>query len=159
MHLFEGNQTALIETVMPLERTEPMHRPRAFGQGVTELRRTMNTTDRRSSKRFPIELPAELHINKFRLEEKTLNISSAGLLMTCSRDGVSPGMRVKVCISWPHMREKNKLMLMRRGRVVWCQSGKVAIQWKRSKSLTLTAEEMSRMGRKPHAASVISAGR
>ena len=139
-----------------------MQRPRAFGHGAPELRKTMkDTADRRSTKRFPIELPAELYINKFRLEEKTLNISSAGLLMTCSREGISAGMRVRVCVSWPPMREKTKMMLMRRGRVVWSQSGKIAIQWKRSKSLTLTAAEMvkARAGRKPRRVQAASAVR
>src|SRR5271166_4027566 len=101
-------------------------------------------TDRRTTKRYPIELPAELLINKVQLREKTLNIGSAGLLMTCSREGLAAGMRVKVCISWPRTREKTKLMLMRRGRVVWCHSGRVAIQWKRAKSLTLTAAALGK---------------
>jgi hypothetical protein len=160
MYRLDGNGMLLHESFVPLERAEPMHRPRAFGHAV-ELRRQMtDTADRRGTKRFPIELPAELYINKYRLDEKTLNISSAGLLMTCSREGVSPGMRVRVCISWPPMREKTKMMLMRRGRVVWSQSGKVAIQWKRSKSLTLTAAELAkvRTGRKPRRSKALSAG-
>jgi len=161
MYTFEGNRTLLQEPFLPLERAEPMHRPRAFGQGAVEPRRTVReATDRRGSKRFPIELPAELHINKFRLEEKTVNISSAGLLMTCSHEGISPGIRVRVCISWPPMREKTRMMLMRRGRVVWCQGGKIAVQWKRSKSLTLTAAERveARSGRKPRRAKASAAG-
>lgn len=118
----------------------------------------VDSSDRRISKRFPIELPAELHINNVQLRETTLNISSAGTLMTCSREGVAVGMRVKVCISWPPVREKTKMMLMRRGRIVRCQSGRIAIAWKRSKSLTLTALGKTRARRsspRPRRLSVI----
>ena len=103
-----------------------------------------NATDRRAFERFPIELPVELRFNRLRLHETSVNIASGGLLMTCSCEEMKVGMFVKVCINWPVMKEDKTPVLMRRGRIVRRESGRIAIQWKRSKSLTLTSRVLSR---------------
>jgi hypothetical protein len=102
-----------------------------------------NATDRRAFERFPIEVPVELRFKRLQLDEKTVNIGSGGLLMTCSCEDLKVGMYVKVCISWPVMKDETTPVLVRRGRIVRRESGRIAIHWKRSKSLTLTSPDLS----------------
>jgi hypothetical protein len=98
-----------------------------------------DATDRRAFERFPMELPVELRVKQLRLHETTVKIGSGGLLMTCSREEMKVGMYVKVFISWPVAKEKTESVLIKRGRIVRSEPGRIAIQWKRGKSLTLSS--------------------
>jgi hypothetical protein len=98
--------------------------------------------DHREFERYPIELPVQLQFHRCWIDEKTVNIGSGGMLMTCSQEGFSVGMYINTRIRWPLMREGTTRVLLRHGRIVRRESGRIAMQWKRSqKLLTLTAPE------------------
>lgn len=89
--------------------------------------------DRRHSDRFPIERELRYSVlNKRAAEEsgdgKTINISSSGVLFT-SQHRLLPGRRVELSISWPaQLNDQCGLKLMARGRVVWFEEGRGAIE-------------------------------
>jgi PilZ domain len=90
-------------------------------------------TDRRGSDRFPIARDVHYSVlNKRMAEEagdgKTINISSSGVLFT-SQHRLLPGRRVELSISWPaQLNDQCGLKLMARGRVVWFENGRAAIE-------------------------------
>ena len=90
--------------------------------------------DRREFERYPIELPVQLQFHRCWIDEKTVNIGSGGMLMTCSQEGFSVGMHVNVRIRWPLMREGTTRVLLRHGPIVRRESGRIAIKWKRSQN-------------------------
>jgi PilZ domain-containing protein len=113
-----GNGT-LIETVAaPPLHVNSERIPKAVG------------SERRTTERFPIELPAELCIREIRIPGTTVNISSGGLLMKCSHDSVKIGKRVKVRITnWPNSRGKNSdVALIMEGAVVRDSTGYLAVR-------------------------------
>jgi hypothetical protein len=89
--------------------------------------------ERRIADRFPIEREIRYKILSRKDGEesgqgKTINMSSNGVLFSADRF-VVPGKRVEVAISWPaQLNSKVALKLVARGRVVRCDSGKVAIE-------------------------------
>ena len=89
--------------------------------------------DRRHTDRFPIERSVRYTVlNKRAVDEsgegKTINISSSGVLFT-SQHRLLPGLRVELSISWPaQLNDKCGLQLMARGRVIWNDEGRVAIE-------------------------------
>jgi hypothetical protein len=87
-------------------------------------------SERRTTQRFPIELPAELCILEMRIPGTTVNISSGGLLMKCSHDSVKVGRRVKVRITnWPNSSGKNsEVVLVIDGAVVRDSTEYVAVR-------------------------------
>jgi hypothetical protein len=86
--------------------------------------------ERRTKRRFPIELPAELFIREKRFLGKTVNISSGGLLLKCSHESVKIGKRVRVRIkSWPNSDQKDsEVVLVIDGAVVRDSLGYVAVR-------------------------------
>jgi len=86
--------------------------------------------DRRTTRRFPIELPAELCIRQMRFSGTTVNISSGGLLLKCSHDSVKVGRRVKVRITdWPNSKgNKSDVALIMEGAVVRGSRGYLAVR-------------------------------
>jgi hypothetical protein len=90
----------------------------------------VNRPERRHSRRFPIELAAELHAGRDRISGRTANISSGGLLMICSHQQLEVGKRVKVRITnWPGApRKKTKVVLIVEGFIVRMSSTYVAVR-------------------------------
>ena len=86
--------------------------------------------ERRRSKRFPIQLKAELHVGNKSFPGITTNISSSGLLLACSNAILPIGKRVKVrIINWPGLRPNEPhTTVVVVGSVVRNGSGFVAIQ-------------------------------
>ena len=89
--------------------------------------------DRRSSIRFPIELPAELRANKMSIRGTTVNISSGGLLMSCFDGDLAIGTRVKVQVRITPTTSTNdqELALVIDGAITRKSAGYVAVQRKR----------------------------
>jgi hypothetical protein len=89
--------------------------------------------DRRTSIRFPIELPVELRANKKSIWGTTVNISSGGLLMSCSDGDLARGTRVKVQVRiTPTASTKDQeLALVIDGTITRKSGGYVAVQRKR----------------------------
>jgi PilZ domain-containing protein len=87
-------------------------------------------SERRTTQRFPIQLPAELCIREMRFHGTTVNISSGGLLMKCSHDMLKVGKRVKVRITnWPSSNEKRSdVTLIVEGAVLRDSSGYLAVR-------------------------------
>ena len=77
-------------------------------------------SERRTTKRFPLKLSAELCIREICIRGTTVNISSGGLLMKCSHDSVKIGWRVKVRLTnWPNPSGKSsQVALIMDGAVV-----------------------------------------
>jgi PilZ domain len=77
-------------------------------------------SERRTTKRFPLKLPAELCIREMCIRGTTVNISSGGLLMKCSHDSLKIGWRVKVRLTnWPNPSgKKSQVTLIMDGAVV-----------------------------------------
>lgn len=90
----------------------------------------LNPKERRASRRFPIELVAELTVGSARILGTTVNISSGGLLMTCSGAEFQVGTRVTVRVAgWPAKRRRNrKVALILQGRVVRSFADQVAVR-------------------------------
>jgi PilZ domain len=86
--------------------------------------------ERRTTRRFAIELPAELCIRELCVRGTTVNISSGGLLMKCSHDSVEEGNRVKVRITnWPNSSGNNSaIALIMEGAVVRGSTGYLAVR-------------------------------
>ena len=86
--------------------------------------------ERRTKRRFPIELPAELCVRGMHFRGITVNISSGGLLMKCRHDSVKIGKHVKVRITnWPNSSGKNsEVVLVIEGAVVRASVGYVAVR-------------------------------
>jgi hypothetical protein len=90
-------------------------------------------TDRRLSKRFPIECAVRYQTMSQRAEilagnGKTLNISSSGVLFKSDHD-LPVGTRLEVSISWPvPLNERCRLNLVARGRVIRHMKGRLAMQ-------------------------------
>jgi len=86
--------------------------------------------ERRTTRRFPIKLPAELCIREMRIPGTTVNISSGGLLMKCSHGSFKIGKRVKVRITnWPNSSGKNsEVVLVIEGAVVRDSTEHVAVR-------------------------------
>jgi PilZ domain len=86
--------------------------------------------DRRTTRRFPIELPAELCIREMRFRGTTVNISSGGLLMKYSHDSIKVGRHVRVRITnWPSSGGNNSdVALIIEGAVVRNSTGYLAVQ-------------------------------
>ena len=95
-----------------------------------ELLSNARWLERRTRRRFPIELPAELCIRELRFRGTTVNISSGGLLMKCSHDSVKIGKRVNVRIkNWPDPSGKDsEVVLLIEGTVVRNSMGYVAVR-------------------------------
>jgi hypothetical protein len=93
--------------------------------------------DRRTSFRFPLESPAELRTKKKVIRGTTLNISSGGLLMSCSDGELTIGTRVKVNVhvaTWLDASTKeHELLLIVEGAIVRKSAGYVAVQRKHYK--------------------------
>lgn len=90
----------------------------------------LKSRDRRARRRYPIELPAELTSSRKRVEGKTVNISTSGLLLACPNPELRIGTRVKVRIGdWPLQRRKNGMLaLIVEGHIVRSSDGKVAVR-------------------------------
>lgn len=86
--------------------------------------------ERRTKRRFPIELPAEICIRETRFRGTTVNISSGGLLIKCSYDKVKLGTRVKVRLTnWPGSTgKKSDVVLVIEGAVVRDSTGYLAVR-------------------------------
>lgn len=90
-------------------------------------------SDRRHSDRFPIERELRYRVLGKRGSEETgegttINISSSGVLFTTPHLLV-PGRRMEVSISWPaQLNNKCALRLVARGRLVWFEEGKAALE-------------------------------
>jgi hypothetical protein len=98
----------------------------------------LNAFERRAFLRLPMVVPVELRMNRLRLSENTINIGGGGVLVTCSHDAMRVGIYATVIFDWPLVHESAKRQfamrrLTKRGRVVRSESGRIAIEWKRSK--------------------------
>ena len=92
-------------------------------------------SERRTTQRYPIQLPAELCIREKRICGTTVNISSGGLLIKCSDDAFKIGGHVNVRITnWPNSsRNNSEVVLMIEGAVVRNWTGYVAVRRMRYK--------------------------
>jgi hypothetical protein len=98
---------------------------------IEHLQRTLDvvTPERRISRRFPIKLHAELHVGQKCIIGTTVNISSGGLLMTCSPDELKTRRRVRVRLpDWPSAPQGGKMTLILNGSIVRIAHGLVAVQ-------------------------------
>jgi len=88
--------------------------------------------ERRTSARFPLELPAELTAGKVKLKAKTANISSGGLLLSCeSQQEVEVGTLVTVRLNWPIPQRSKQVVLVMHGEIIRRQASGVAIRHRR----------------------------
>ena len=94
------------------------------------LKPKATSLERRTTQRFPIELPADLYILEVRIPGTTVNISSGGLLLKCSHGSVKLGRRVKVRITnWPNFGGENPgVVLVIDGAVVRDSTEYVAVR-------------------------------
>ena len=87
--------------------------------------------ERRTSRRFPIELPGEVSNRKTCIHGTTVNVSSGGLLMACSNSMLKVGEHVRVRLtSWPIARHDTNLALIVAGVVVRSWAGYIAVRRK-----------------------------
>jgi hypothetical protein len=85
--------------------------------------------DRRTSRRFPIELLAELCIGQKSIVARTVNISSGGLLLSCFPDDLRTRRRVRVRLTnWPTAPKGRKITLVVIGSIVRIEPGLVAVR-------------------------------
>ena len=90
-------------------------------------------TDRRASDRFPMDRDVKFRIiNRKNGEEtgvgKTINMSSNGVLFE-TENGVLPGRRVEIAISWPaQLNNACALKLVARGRIVRVEGSRAAVE-------------------------------
>lgn len=84
---------------------------------------------RRSSARFPIELPVRYKVAKSSGSGRTINIGSGGALMTISHP-VKPGERIELTISWPVLLyQKVRLNLIAHGTILRVAEGRAAVKF------------------------------
>jgi hypothetical protein len=89
--------------------------------------------DRRTNARFPCRLAVSYHTMEHpfisgQATSETLNISSKGLLFTCS-DPLQPGQLVQVSVDWPARLENQvPLKLVAEGRIVRNNDGQTAMR-------------------------------
>ena len=86
--------------------------------------------ERRTSARFPLELPAELTAGKVKLKAKTANISSGGLLLSCEQE-VEVGTLVTVRLNWPIPQRSKQVVLVVHGEIIRRQASGIAILHRR----------------------------
>jgi hypothetical protein len=85
--------------------------------------------ERRMSKRFPIELRAELQVGQTCIHGTTVNISSGGLLLTCSPGELKTRRRVMVRLpNWPSSPEGGEISLIVMGSIVRIGPRSVAVR-------------------------------
>ena len=88
------------------------------------------TPERRSSTRFPLELSAELAAGKLKLQARTANISSGGLLLYCDQE-VEIGTLVTVRLTWPIPQRNKQMVLVVHGEIIRRELRSVAIRHRR----------------------------
>jgi hypothetical protein len=88
------------------------------------------TPERRSSARFPLELPAELAAGDVKLKAMTTNVSSGGLLLNCDPE-VEIGTLVTVRMNWPVAQRTKQVILVVHGEIIRRQAGGIAIRHRR----------------------------
>ena len=77
-------------------------------------------------------LPCEISTPKTLIHGTTVNVSSGGLLIYCSEDGLKVGEHVKVRLtSWPGVRQDSNLALVVEGVIVRSWAGYIAVRKKR----------------------------
>lgn len=86
--------------------------------------------ERRSSARFPLELPAELLAGNVRLKTTTANISSGGLLLSCDQE-VEIGTLATVRVSWPISQRSKQVVLVVQGEIIRREPCHLAIRHRR----------------------------
>lgn len=92
-----------------------------------------NTTERRSSNRFPIEREIRYTVlNRKSANEtgegRTLNMSSSGILFRTDQI-LPPGRTLELAVNWPaQLNEHCALKLVARGRVVRFERGMAAVE-------------------------------
>lgn len=92
-----------------------------------------NSTERRSSNRFPIERDIRYKVlNKKGISEtragRTINMSSSGILFTTDQV-LLPGRSLEVAVNWPaQLNDHCALKLVARGRVVRAEAGRAALE-------------------------------
>ena len=91
--------------------------------------RPLDVTERRRRTRFPIALDARYSVPaRLEVEGRTVNISSAGVLITSTHD-LSAGTSISVKIEWPvSLGNSRRLALHIHGTVVRSDSGLVAVR-------------------------------
>ena len=108
----------------------------------------MHKDERRNSDRFPIERDVRYKwLARKDGEEtgigKTINMSSSGVLFSTDQ-ALLPGRRLEIAISWPaQLNAKVALKLVARGRVIWSQNGKVAVEMQQHEFRTQAASPIS----------------
>jgi hypothetical protein len=91
--------------------------------------------DQRMHRRYPIELDAEFELlNKGRVElfgsARTLNISTGGVLLSIDHCLPTDGL-IRLAMNWPFLLDGVCLLrLVVRGRIVWSDGGRIAVQAK-----------------------------
>ena len=92
--------------------------------------RPLDVTERRRRIRFPLALVARYSVpTRLEIEGRTVNISSAGVLITSTHD-LSAGTSISVKIEWPvSLGNTRPLALHIRGTVVRCDPGLVAVRF------------------------------
>ncbi len=87
--------------------------------------------ERRTFRRFPIELPGVVSTRKICIHGTTVNVSSGGLLMACSGCMLKVGEHVRVRLTnWPSARHDANLALIIAGVVVRSWDGYIAVRRK-----------------------------
>lgn len=102
---------------------------------MQETEGSLTRPERRGSTRFPIET-AVRYRRRYRKQVSegqgvTVNISSSGVLFTTSQP-LTPGLRVKLAISWPvQLDGRHALKLVVDARVVRCLHDRAAVEIER----------------------------
>ncbi|HTS49762.1 MAG TPA: PilZ domain-containing protein [Bryobacteraceae bacterium] len=96
---------------------------------------TMPEIERRSKRRYPLQLPIRYRTTSARLSVsgggQTLNISSAGLLIA-SPQGVQAGLRLRLHVDWPWLLDgTTPLQLVAESRVVRANASQFAVELER----------------------------
>ena len=89
--------------------------------------------ERRNSRRYPIEHQVHYSVRDPRIElvgtGTTVNMSSRGVLFTTDRP-LSAGNPLTVEVKWPVLLDNTQpLKLVTRGKVVWCDSSRAAVEF------------------------------
>ena len=99
--------------------------------------------ERRSTTRFPLELPAEISLGPSRIAGRTANISSGGMLLVCE-DDVELGSLVTVRVHWPVQQRDRQVALVLHGEIIRREPSRIAILHRRHEfevSTTVSATE------------------
>lgn len=111
----------IVRTIPPTHYGSIAESPNVFGA---------DSQERRASMRFVLEMEADISTSAERFRARTINISSGGLLLTCSGN-VEIGTLVTVRIAWPLQQRNKRITLIVHGEIIRRDSIGLAVRQQR----------------------------